>query len=162
MSGGQPDGEVGDHRLDHGHAEGCSGRRTCWWAHWATAEIHLKAKPMAASRAQHTVAVTTIDLQIDLAARGGGEHRDGDGRQHELFTTKPSTITWTPNAAFINKYLLGGQEAAARCREHAGQEGGRKSAPNTPTGLRRSGIALAAAGRADHDTDRKLAAPASR
>ena len=95
------------------HAEGLIGQ--CGMLTGAlgeTAEVTLKAKPSGTG----TTAQTAIDVKLN-APRMQGAEVGFAMNDSTLWLTKPMKATWSPSVEFLNKMLVGEQEAQ-RARQH--------------------------------------------
>ncbi|MCC6323140.1 MAG: hypothetical protein IT438_17080 [Phycisphaerales bacterium] len=105
MTGDNPEGEIVLAGLSTAHAEGLIGQQgLLTGALGDTAEVRVKAKPQQGT-------ARAVDIQM-TSPRVSGADIGLAMDDVKVYLTKPSTITWTPDAAFINKYLLGGAEAS--------------------------------------------------
>lgn len=75
-----------------------------------SANVTLTVKPIAVEGAGSAGTQMEAELTSPLVSGASVSLASNDER---MWITKSSTITWRPNAAFINKYLLGGEPEAA-------------------------------------------------
>lgn len=91
-----------------------------------SANLTLTVKPMAGEGAASAGTQVEAELTSPLVSGASVSLASNDER---IWITEPSTITWRPNAAFINKYLLGGQPEAAAPGRGSGNGARSQAAP---------------------------------
>jgi len=96
-----------------------------------SAEVTLRVTPGAGGGATGAAAageVISVVAEVTSPRISGAKLSLAKDDTH-IWITQPSAITWTPNAAFINKFLLGGTETTERRRERGNRPNAADPAP---------------------------------